>query len=299
MISMQPVIKLDKLTKLYGSSVGIKNVSLEVPAGSVFGFLGPNGAGKTTTISMLVDLIRPTSGQANVFGLDAQSHTVDIKRRTGYLSGDMALDGGLTGWQQLEFFAGLRGGVPKKRIQILAQRLNSNLNKKIKTLSRGNRQKVGLISALMHDPELLILDEPTSGLDPLIQAEFNKIINERKASGQTTFLSSHVLSEVQEICDQAAFIKEGKLIAVRQMNDIAQTLPKRVVISGAPASLKTDLKALAGAKVTAASQQRLEVTFDGDINGLLKVIAKHKVADATIQEADLETVFLQYYKGTK
>lgn len=294
---MSPVIKLDKLTKLYGTSLGVKDISLEVAPGSVFGFLGPNGAGKTTTISMLVDLTRPTSGSISIFGLDAQDQSLEIRHRIGYLSGDMALDGGLTGRQQLEFFGNLRGGVPKARIQELAKRLNCNLNKKIKTLSRGNKQKVGLISALMHNPELLILDEPTSGLDPLIQAEFNRIINERKADGKTTFISSHVLSEVQEVCDQAAFIKEGKLIAVRNMLDIAEALPKRVTITGGPTALVASLRKLAGVKVHVTNKERLEITFDGDINVLLKVLANHKVADVQIQDADLETVFLQYYGG--
>ncbi len=294
---MSPVIKLDKLTKLYGTSLGVKDISLEVAAGSVFGFLGPNGAGKTTTISMLVDLIRPTSGAITIFGLDAQQQSLEIRRRIGYLSGDMALDGGLTGRQQLEFFGNLHSGVPKARMQELAKRLNCNLNKKIKTLSRGNKQKIGLISALMHNPELLILDEPTSGLDPLIQVEFNRIINERKADGKTTFISSHVLSEVQEICDQAAFIKEGKLIAVRNMLDIAEALPKRVTITGGSAGLVASLRKLAGVKVHAANKERMEITFDGDINVLLKLLVKHTVADVQIQDADLETVFLQYYGG--
>ncbi|HSX23886.1 MAG TPA: ABC transporter ATP-binding protein [Candidatus Saccharimonadales bacterium] len=195
---MATLIELDRLTKNYGSSRGVSDVSLKIPEGTIFGFLGPNGAGKTTTISMLVDLIRPTSGTVSIFGMDAQKDGVAIRQRTGFLAGDFALDNDLTGWQQLEYFAHLRtGGLNKKYVTELAQRLSCDLNKKFKALSRGNRQKVGLISALMHEPELLIFDEPTTGLDPLIQAEFNNIISEHQRKGRTAFISSHTLPEVQ------------------------------------------------------------------------------------------------------
>jgi ABC-2 type transport system ATP-binding protein len=225
---MSPVIEIKNVTKMYGNAVGVKDISLDIEPGAIFGFLGPNGAGKTTTISMVVDLIRPTSGNINVFGLDSADNSLEIRKRIGYLAGDFALDRGLTGWEQLEYFGNLRGNFDKKYVRELAQRFDCNLNKKFKALSRGNKQKVGLISALMHKPELLILDEPTSGLDPLVQAEFNKVIRERQKEGKTTFMSSHILGEVQEICDRVAFIREGRLIDIKSMVDLAEGLPREV-----------------------------------------------------------------------
>ena len=201
---MTAVIELKNLTKNYGKNRGVSDVTLVVPEGSVFGFLGPNGAGKTTTISMLVDLIRPTSGTVKIFGQDNREHSVENRQKIGFLAGDMAMDNALTGWQQLEYLANLRGGLNRQHAGELAERLKCDLNRKFKTLSSGNRQKIGLIAALMHDPELLIFDEPTSGLDPITQAEFNKIVLEHKAAGKTAFISSHMLSEVQEICDSVA-----------------------------------------------------------------------------------------------
>ena len=294
---MKPVIKLDNVTKNYGSSVGIQDVNLEVEKGAVFGFLGPNGAGKSTTINMLVDLIRPTKGSISVFGLDSQKDSLEIRRRVGFLSGDMALDEKLTGLQQLTYFANIRGNVSQKRIKELAKLLELNLNRRIKTLSRVNRQKVGLISALMHDPELLILDEPTSGLDPLIQAEFNKIILDHKKRGKTTFVSSHVLSEIQEICDHVAFVKEGKLIDVRHMKDITQGFPKNIRITSKDKSVADSVKRLSGAKVLPPKGHVLSVTYSGDINDLLALLSKHQIVDISIQDADLETVFMGYYGG--
>lgn len=294
---MADVIELKKLTKLYGGTVGVKNISLGVKAGSIFGFLGPNGAGKTTTISMLVDILRPTSGNIKIFGLDNAVNSLEIRQRIGYLAGDFALDGSLTGWQQVAFFGALRGGLDKKYVRDLAERLNCNLNHKIKTLSRGNKQKVGLITALMHQPELLILDEPTSGLDPLVQAEFNKLLLEHKKEGKTAFVSSHVLSEVQEICDDVAFIRTGTMIAHTPVSKLAAGLPRDVQISGVNTALLTALKSLPGFVVVSHANHQLKGSFDGDINLLLGLLAKHKIDNLHLHEADLETVFMKYYGG--
>lgn len=293
---MAAVIKLDQVTKTYGKQRGVSNVSLDVDQGSVFGFLGPNGAGKTTTISMLVDLIRPTTGKVSIFGLDCQKDGVEIRQRIGFLAGDFALDERLTGWQQLKYFANLRGDLDKKRIKSLAERLSSDLSRPIKTLSRGNRQKIGLISALMHDPELLIFDEPTSGLDPIVQAEFNKIILEYKSQGKTTFISSHLLSEVQEICDQVAFIKEGELIATKTMQTLAASSPKQVRILGHESTLLKSLRALPGLVINSTEKGAINCSYQGDINELLATLTKLKVEDVTIQDADLETIFMTYYQ---
>ncbi|MBI3624037.1 ABC transporter ATP-binding protein [Candidatus Saccharibacteria bacterium] len=293
---MAAVIRLDSVTKMYGPTRGIANVTLEIEQGAVFGFLGPNGAGKSTTINLLVDLIRPSSGAIKLFGLDSVKDSLKIRQRIGFLTGDMALDGHLTALEQLTYFGNLRGGVSSRRIHELASRLGLDLHRRIKQLSRGNRQKVGLVSALMHDPELLIFDEPTTGLDPLIQAQFNEIIMNHKKRGKTTFVSSHMLSEVQEICDRVAFIREGQIIDIKPMRDIVTGAPKRIKVVGADKGLKIALQKLAGVQVGSTEHTELDFTFAGDINALLELLSKHTVRDVVIQEADLETIFMQYYQ---
>ena len=295
---MEHVIELENVTKMYGSSRGVLDVSIQVPQGSVFGFLGPNGAGKTTTISMLVNLIHPTKGKIKIFGKDHELHALENRAHIGYLAGDMALDKGLTGWQQLEYFGNLRGTFDKAYVHDLARRFNCtvDLKKKIKSLSRGNRQKVGLIAALMHKPELLILDEPTSGLDPLVQAEFNKIILEHQEAGKTTFISSHVLSEVQELCDQLAIIREGEVVTHRSLKEIIAAAPRVVRLrtdgSYHPAQLVKDLRG-----VSNLSRHDHSVTFNyiGDINPLLKHLTTKPLRDVVIQDAVLEDIFMSYY----
>ncbi len=291
------VINFQNVTKSYGTARGITNVSMEVKAGEVFGFLGPNGAGKTTSISLMVDLMRPTSGKINIFGMDSSAKNTEIHKRIGFLMDDMALDKGLTGWQQLQYFGSLHGGFNQKYVKQLAKRLNCKLDTKFKHLSRGNRQKVGLISALMHDPELLILDEPTSGLDPLIQSEFNKIILERKKQGKTAFISSHILSEVQELCDRVAFIKEGKIIGIKALDEIGLDAPTQVRIGSKDTQLKSKLVKLNGVSNLTESGNNLNLTFNGDINKLVAFLAKYKISHLMIQETDLETMFMQYYRG--
>lgn len=272
-------------------------MSLSVEKGKVFGFLGPNGAGKSTTINMMVNLIHPTRGAITIFGLDSVKDSLAIRRRIGFLAGDFVLDGGLTGWQQLEYFGNLRGNFDKKYIRELAQRLDFKLTRKFKTLSRGNKQKLGLISALMHKPELLVLDEPTSGLDPLIQAEFNQIILDYKRAGKTVFISSHILSEVQELCDEVAFIREGKVVTSKPLAEIVQGLPKQVRVAGASKSLQQKLKKLPGTKAEKATDGTMSFTYSGDVNGILQLLGKEKITDLTIHDPDLETIFMQYYEG--
>jgi len=293
---MASVIELKHVTKQYGKSRGVTNVSFDVEAGTIFGFLGPNGAGKTTTISMLVDLIRPSKGSISLFGLDAQRDSLAIRRRIGFLAGDFALDESLTGWQQLTYMGNLRGGVSKVRIQELAKRFDCNLKRPIKTLSRGNRQKIGLISALMHDPELLIFDEPTSGLDPLMQSAFNSILQEHKQRGKTVFISSHLLSEIQEVCDKVAFIREGNLIAVRELSEITASSPKHLRLVSNDKKLAEQLRAIKGLDVLQSELPIIECNYAGDINTLLRLLSHHELDDLTITEADLETVFMKYYE---
>src|ERR671919_788551 len=206
------VIETEALTKYYGKHLGIEDLTFSVRAGEVFGFLGPNGAGKTTTIRTLLDLIRPTRGRASIFGLDSHQEGIEIRRRIGYVPGELALYDRMDGADLLEFLGNLRGGVDPSRIRGLADRVGAELNRKIRTLSHGNKQKLGLIQAFMHDPGLVVLDEPTQGLDPLVQNEVHRMIREVRAQGRTVFLSSHDLSEVEGLCDRVGIIRNDGLI---------------------------------------------------------------------------------------
>lgn len=295
-MTSKPVIELKNVTKKYGSARGIDNVSLSVEKGTIYGFLGPNGAGKTTTISLLVDLLRPTTGRAEVFGLNTTTNGAQIRQRIGYLAGDMALDKSLTGLQQLQYYGALRKNFDKKYVHELAERLDCNLSRKIKTLSRGNKQKIGLISSLMHTPELLILDEPTSGLDPLIQEQFNEIILEHKKQGKTTFISSHILSEVQELCDHAAFIREGKMIASKPIAEIARDAPYQIMILSADKKLGNILTKLPEVHITDKKHNTYTFTYLGNISVLLKAIHPYPITDISITKGDLESTFMDYYK---
>lgn len=290
-------ISIKNVTKRYGRHDAVKDLSLDVPVGSVFGFLGANGAGKSTTINMIVDFIRPTSGTISVLGMDSVQSSLAVHRRIGFLTGDFALDKGLTGWQQLEYFGHLRGGFDKEYVQDLAERLECQLDKKFKSLSRGNKQKVGLIAALMHQPDVLILDEPTSGLDPLMQAEFNKIILEQKARGATVFISSHVLGEVQEICDQVAFIRSGSLIAQKSLSQVLVEASKRVVVGGIVERDAATIIKSVGVKTYKLVNNVLEFDYAGDINKLIAVLARYKLKNVLIKERDLEDIFMNYYEA--
>jgi ABC-type multidrug transport system, ATPase component len=297
---MQNVIQLEGVTKTYGSSRGVTDISLQVPEGSIYGFLGPNGAGKTTTISMLVNLTHPSAGSIKIFGEDNETNGLQHRKRIGFLAGDMALDKALTGWQQLEYFGHLRGNFDAEYVRDLAKRLNAQLHKKIKSLSRGNRQKIGLIAALMHKPDLLILDEPTSGLDPLIQAEFNKIILEHKQEGKTTFISSHVLSEVQELCDQVAIIRDGKIVTHKSMQEIIDEAPRVVTVSSPhPHELDDITKGLQGVSNLHHKERAVSFNFSGDMNDLIKRLAKKPISNLAIEDTDLEQIFISYYQDDK
>src|SRR5690242_19035402 len=211
---MTTIIQTEKLTKSYGVHRGIVDVDLAVNEGEIFGFLGPNGAGKTTTIRTLLDLIRPTAGRAFVFGIESTVDPVAIHRRVGYIPGEFSLYDRLTGGQTMEYFANLRGGVDPAYQRSLIERFDIDPKRRYKELSKGNKQKIGLVVALQHRPELLILDEPTSGLDPLVQQSFYALVREAREEGRTVFLSSHILSEVERTCDRVAIIRDGRLVKV-------------------------------------------------------------------------------------
>ncbi len=293
---MNPVIQLQKLTKYYGEQRGVLDLDMNVMPGGVFGYLGPNGAGKTTTIRLLLDLIRPTGGSATILGLDTQADSLEIRRRIGYLPADPALYDNLTGKQFLLHVAALKGGIPWTKIKRLADRLDCDLSRNIRTLSQGNRQKVAVIRAFMHEPELLILDEPTSGLDPLIQQEFERMVLEVEADGRTVFLSSHILKEVEDLCDRVAIIRDGRLVAVEDVAAFkARSIRSLKVRFGAPVS-KGAIRAVDGVRNVIVNGDALKCEVVGSLDGFIKTAAKHEVVDIAVHEPSLEEIFLAFYR---
>ena len=289
-----PAIKMENLTKHYDKLHGIDTISLEVKKGEIFGFLGPNGAGKSTTINTILDILRPSSGSIQIQGVDHRKVT-QVHRLIGYLATDMETDPTLTGKQYLSFVAALQKNVDKPYIEELASRLKADLSVKIKHLSRGNRQKIGLIAALMHKPDVLILDEPTSGLDPLIQSEFYAILREHQQAGKTTFMSSHVLSEVQEICNRVGFIKDGKLLQVSSLEALLEKASRQVALRFQKAA-PPQIEKLPGVYDVQKSDGLVRFNFSGDLNQLLGILAKNPVSHIEISEANLEALFMSYYK---
>ena len=294
-MSPNPAIVTDQLTKSYGSSRGIVDVSMTIEAGEVFGFLGPNGAGKTTTIRTLLDFIRPTAGRATVLGLDPHRNSVEIHRRVGYLPGEFSLYEHMTGRDYLGFFATLRGGVDQQVIDALAERLQSDLDTKIASLSHGNRQKIGLVQAFMHQPPLLILDEPTQGLDPIVQQTFHGLVLEARQAGQTVFLSSHVLPEVERVCDRVGIIREGRLIAVEDVGALKTHAVREVELHFA-APVPTDAFAdLPGVRDLEIHGDVVRCKVSGSMDALIKAAARLEVIDIESHEPSLEDIFLTFY----
>jgi ABC-type multidrug transport system ATPase subunit len=289
------VIQTEKLTKYYGKSRGIIDVDLEIKEHEVFGFLGPNGAGKTTTIRVLLDLIRPTSGAARVFDMVSSEKPVAIHKRIGYVPGEFALYDRLTGRQTLEYFANLRGGVDKTYQQSLVDRFELDLGKRYREYSKGNKQKVGVIIALQHKPELLILDEPTSGLDPLVQQTFFTTLREAVANGSTVFLSSHILSEVEKSCDRVAIIREGKIVkldTVEGLRDLAHHQVELRFADGVPVEA---FAALPGVSDVVADDHLLRMRVAGAITPVVQAAAKYELLDFVSREPSLEETFLAQY----
>jgi ABC-2 type transport system ATP-binding protein len=283
------------LTKHYGEIRGIVDLDLEVRAGEVFGFLGPNGAGKTTTIRLLLDLIRPTGGRASVLGRDVGREGVEVRRRTGYLPGELHLHERHTAASLLAHLGRLRGGVPHGAIEELAERLGLDLGRRVRELSKGNRQKVGVIAALMHDPEVLLLDEPTSGLDPLRQQDVLSLLRERAESGRTVFLSSHALDEVQEIAGRVGIIREGRLVAVEAVAALRARALRRVEVRFERGTVPPDLSAVPGVRDVVATRTGLRLHVEGSMDALIKALAGHPVHTLTSEEPELEQIFLSYY----
>jgi ABC-2 type transport system ATP-binding protein len=292
----EPAITTEALTKMYGRHRGLAGLDLSVTTGEVFGFLGPNGAGKSTTIRLLLDLIRPTSGRAEVLGLTPRRNGVQLRRRVGYLAGDFVVDGRQTGLELLTYLGNLRGGVPRARIDELASRLGLDLDRKIKSLSKGNRQKVGVVQAFMHEPELLILDEPTSGLDPFLQQEFVSMVREAKAAGRTVFMSSHVMSEVQQTADRVGIIREGRLVAVERVEELRERAVRRVNIHFESPVDAGEFASVPGVSDLVVEGASLRCRLDGRADALVKAAARHTVVSLLSEEPDLEDLFFHYYE---
>jgi ABC-2 type transport system ATP-binding protein len=292
---MAEIIKTEKLTKNYGSHRGVIDVDLEVHKGEVFGFLGPNGAGKTTTIRILLDLIRPTSGKAFVFGIESSADPVAIHRRVGYLPGEFALYDRLTGGQTLEYFGNLRGGVDKAYQAQLIERFDLDPSRRYREYSKGNKQKVGLVVALQHKPELLMLDEPTAGLDPLVQQTFFALLREQVGDGATVFLSSHILSEVERSCDRVAIIREGRLVRVDRVDALRDLAHHQVELRFEGKPPLAEFKKLKGVSDLEAEDHILRMRVLGSITPVVQAAAKLGVVDFLSREPSLEETFLAQY----
>jgi ABC-2 type transport system ATP-binding protein len=289
------VIVTEHLTKSYGTSRGIVDVSMTIGAGEVFGFLGPNGAGKTTTIRTLLDFIRPTSGGATVLGLDTRSASVEIHRRVGYLPGEFATYEHMTGGDYLAYFAALRGGVDQHLVDMLAERLESDLSARIASLSHGNKQKLGLIQAFMHRPTLLILDEPTSGLDPIMQQRFQSLVLDARAAGQTVFLSSHDLPEVERVCDRVGIIREGRLITVEDVGSLKARAVRMLELHFASPVPADAFTGLAGVRDVQVHGDVVRCTVAGAMDAVVKAAARFEVVDLSSHEPSLEDIFMTFY----
>lgn len=292
---MSDAIAVEGLTKSYGSTRGVIDLTFSVGPGEVFGYLGPNGAGKTTTIRTLLDFIRPTRGTATVLGRDSRRDSVEIHRRTGYLPGEGSLYERLTGGEYLRYLAELRGGVDWRVAAGLAERLDCDLSVKIRALSHGNRQKVALIQAFMHRPELLVLDEPTQGLDPLVQQEFHAMVEEVRREGRTVFLSSHVMPEVERLCDRIAIIREGRLVAVEEVGDLRERQVRMLEIRFAEPPRPDLFDGSPGVSDVAVNGDTIRVRVAGSIDGVVKAAARFEVVDLMSHEPSLEDIFLTYY----
>jgi ABC-2 type transport system ATP-binding protein len=291
-----PVIATRGLSKDYGSGRGLFGLDLEVGQGEVFGLLGPNGAGKSTMLRLLLDLIRPTAGSARVLGLDSISDSLEVRGRVGFLPGDLALYPKLTGGGVLEYFTQLRGGVDRRVRDALVERFDAVLDRPIRQLSTGNRQKLGLVQAFMHEPELLILDEPIAGLDPLVQRSFHSLLSEVRAQGRTVLLSSHTLSEVERVTDRLAILRNGRLVVVDSVENLRRVAVQRLEIEFAAPVDPAEFRALPGVVDAAAVDATVTVSFEGSADPVVKVAASHYVRALRPQDGDLEDIFLRYYR---
>jgi ABC-2 type transport system ATP-binding protein len=294
---MAPVIETSGLTKYYGTTPGIIDLDLCVEEGEVFGFIGPNGAGKSTSIRILLNFLFPSEGTGTILGFDIIKGSMDIRRRTGYLPGDLSMYDTMTAREFLTYFANLRKVDTQRAMTELANRFELDLDRRIKDFSTGNRQKVGIVNAFMHEPELLILDEPTAGLDPLMQQEFQSLISEVRAGGRTVFLSSHILPEVDRIADRVGIVRENHLIAVDSVEAFKAKAHATLTIQFASPVDDSSFTTLKGVRSVESRNggSALTVTVSGSLDPVVKEAARHDVVSISTRDSELEEVFLSYY----
>lgn len=294
----QASIVIRNLSKRYtGSDIyALKNLSLSVAPGEVYGFLGPNGAGKSTTIRLLMNFIQPSSGSASILGEDVVDQSVAIKQSVGYLAGDFAIYPKITGWQYISYLSELQKPV-KGYDKELSRLLNAELDKKLGDLSRGNRQKIGIIQAFMHQPQILILDEPTSGLDPLMQEVFHQLIKESKQRGASVFVSSHIMSEVQKTCDRVGIIRAGKLVSEEDISQLAKKAAQTFDIIFSEKAPISELKKIKGVRIERQEAKQVTLHINGKLAPLFTVLSKHDVSNIDARNLDLEDMFMKFYQG--
>jgi ABC-2 type transport system ATP-binding protein len=284
------------LTKRYGEARGIVDVDLHVPSGEIFGFIGPNGSGKSTTIRLLLDLIRPTGGTASVLGLDCQTRSLEIRRKIGYVAGELALYRNQTGRQAIDYFASLRRLPDTRYADELAERFRADLDRPIGKLSTGNKQKIGVIVALMHKPELLILDEPSTGLDPLVQQDFQEVLREARDEGRTVFLSSHTLSEVERVTDRVGIIREGRLIVVERLADLKARAIRQLEFEFRSPVAGDLFDGVDGVRQVRVDGHLVTVAIEGEVDAAVRAATAHPIVGIRSIDADLEEIFLTYYR---
>jgi ABC-2 type transport system ATP-binding protein len=300
LVPADAAISTHGLTKDFGEGRGLFGLDLEVARGEVMGFLGPNGAGKSTTMKLLLDQLRPTAGSASVLGLDVHVDSLEVRQRVGFLPGDFALYPKLTGDEVLDWFASLRGGVDRRVQDELVERFEAGhqLDRPVRELSTGNRQKLGLIQAFMHEPELLILDEPIAGLDPLVQQRFHALLGEVAAAGRTVFLSSHTLSEVERVAHRVAILREGKLVVIDTLAALRAVAVRRLEVEfGAGGPSEEQVRAVAGVREAKREDQHMVIAFEGSADPLVRFLAAYEVRALRSRDDDLEDIFLGYYRG--
>jgi ABC-2 type transport system ATP-binding protein len=297
MTTQEPVIVIDKLQKSYGKVQAVRGISMSVERGEIFGFLGPNGAGKTTTIRCMLDVIRPSAGTIRVLGMDAQRDTLALHQRIGYIPGDVRLPGQMTGKQIINYFSRLQGRQPVLLDDLVA-RFDVEMKRQLKSYSKGMRQKIGIVLGFMCDPDVLILDEPSSGLDPLLQRTFNEFLLEEQARGKTIFMSSHIMSDVEKVCQRVAVIRQGELVTVEEVEKLREKAGQRVTVEFGDTVAPEELARIPGVSTVSKSNNNSSYHFSvsGNMDPLIKALSRHEVVRLQAEEAPLEEVFLKFYE---
>jgi ABC-2 type transport system ATP-binding protein len=290
-----PAIEIEGLQKAYGKIQAVKGITISVERGEIFGFLGPNGSGKTTTIRCMLDVIRPTTGTIRVLGLDAQRDAHELHQRIGYLPGDVRLPGSMTGKQIINYFSRLQGLEPVLLDDLVA-RFDVEMKRPLKGYSKGMRQKIGIVLAFMCDPEVLILDEPTSGLDPLLQRTFNEFLLQEQQRGKTIFMSSHIMSDVEKVCQRVAVIRQGEIVTIEEVEKLRQKSGQRVAVEFGDAVSIDELSHIPGVSNITTTNHTYHFNVGGSMDALIKALSRHEVLRLQAEEAPLEEVFLQFYE---